>query len=142
MPGGNKRSYVLKQNCREMHQVFLSTYDLLLPPGIKVLSDPALVILHVIIEPVARRRSVKKISLEVSQNLQESTCVRVFFLITLQVLGRGVRSQTLAQVFSCEFCEVFSFLYRTPPLAASAIRRNQKASFQPNVINFSEIPKK
>ena len=96
MPGGNKRSYVLNQNCREMHQVSLSTYDLLLPPGIKVLSDPALVIFHVIIEPVARRRSVKKVSLKVSQNLQESTCVRVFFLIKLQVLGRGVRSQTLA----------------------------------------------
>ena len=127
MPGGNKRSYVLKQNCREMHQGFLSTYDLLLPPGIKVLSDPALVIFHVIIEPVARRRSVKKVSLKVSQNLQESTCVRVFFLIKLQVLGRGVRSQTLAQVFSCEFCEVFCSLYRTPPLAASAIKRNQKA---------------
>ena len=30
MPGGKKRSYVLKQVC-------LTTYDLLLPPGIKVL---------------------------------------------------------------------------------------------------------
>ena len=33
MPGGNKRSYVLKQTC------CLSTYGLLLPPGIKGLSD-------------------------------------------------------------------------------------------------------
>ena len=35
-------------------------------------------------EAVARRFFVKKVSLEVSQNSQETTCVRVSFLIKLQ----------------------------------------------------------
>ena len=35
MPGGNERPYVLKQTFSLQLQVSLSTYDLLLPPGIK-----------------------------------------------------------------------------------------------------------
>ena len=50
------------------------------------------------------RCSVKKIFLENSQNSQENTCARVSFLIKLQTF-RFIRKQTLAQVFSCEFCE-------------------------------------
>ena len=34
MPGGNKRSYVLKKTCSYKLHVCLSTYDFLLPPGI------------------------------------------------------------------------------------------------------------
>ena len=32
-----------------------------------------------------------------------------------------IKKETLAQVFSCEFCEIFknNFCYRTPPVAAS-----------------------
>ena len=32
-----------------------------------------------------------------------------------------IKKETLAQVFSCEFCEIFknTFSYRTPPLVAS-----------------------
>ena len=54
-------------------------------------------------EEVARRCSVKKVFLEI---LQENTCARVSF-----------KKETLAHVFSCEFCEKFlrtSFL--TEPL--------------------------
>ena len=42
--------------------------------------------------------------LKISQNSQESTCVRVFFL---------KKKETLAQVFSCEFYEIFknTFFY-------------------------------
>ena len=42
--------------------------------------------------------------LEISQNSHENTCARVSFLDP-------------AQVFSCEFCEIFknSFFYRTAP---------------------------
>ena len=40
--------------------------------------------------------------LEILQNSQENTCVRVSFLIKLQVL----KKETLTQVFSCEFCEI------------------------------------
>ena len=38
-----------------------------------------------------------------SQNSQENTCARVSFSIKLQALGL----ETLAQVFSCEFLEMF-----------------------------------
>ena len=41
--------------------------------------------------------------LDISQNSQENTCVRVSFLIKLQAWGR---LQTLAQVFSFEFYEI------------------------------------
>ena len=49
--------------------------------------------------------SVKKVFLEILQNSQENTCARVSFLIKLQA---GLqKKETLAQVFSCEFCEIF-----------------------------------
>ena len=54
------------------------------------------------IEAVARRCSVKKEFLEISQNSLKNTC-------------------TLQKKFSCEFCEISknTFLFRTPPVAAS-----------------------
>ena len=39
------------------------------------------------VEAVARRCSVKKVFLEISQNSQENTCARVSFLIKLQASG-------------------------------------------------------
>ena len=51
------------------------------------------------IEAVVWRCSVKKVFLEISQNSQENTCVRVSFLIKLQALG---------------------LLHKTPLVAASA----------------------
>ena len=61
-------------------------------------------------EAVAKRCSVKKVFLEISQNSQENTCVRDSFLI-----------KSLAQVFSFEFCGISksTFFYRIPPAAAS-----------------------
>ena len=61
-----------------------------------------------------QRCSVKKLFLEISQNSQGNTCARVSFLIKLQ---------TLAYVFSCEFCEISknTFSYRTPLVTASEI---------------------
>ena len=38
------------------------------------------------VEAVIQRCSVKKVFLEISQNLQENTCARVSFLIKLQAL--------------------------------------------------------
>ena len=40
-------------------------------------------------EAVAQRCSVKKVFLEISQNSQENTCARVFFLINLQKKDSG-----------------------------------------------------
>ena len=59
---------------------------------------------------------MKKAFLEISQNSQKNTCARVSFLIKLQTLAK----ETLAQVFSCEFCGIFknTSSYRTPLVAA------------------------
>ena len=56
-------------------------------------------------KPVAGRCSVKKVLLEISQNSQENTG----------------KKETLAPVFSCEFCESSknTFSYKTPPVATS-----------------------
>ena len=48
-------------------------------------------------EAVIQTCSVKKVFLEISQNLQENTCARVSFLINF------IKKETLAQVISCEF---------------------------------------
>ena len=73
-------------------------------------------------EAVGQRCSVKTTFLEISQNSQENTCARVPFLRKLQVWGLQLyQKETLAQAFSCEFCEISrnTFYYRTPLLAAS-----------------------
>ena len=54
-------------------------------------------------EAVAQRCSVKKVFLEISQTSQENTCVRVSFLIK----SFFIKKDTLVQVFSCKFCEIF-----------------------------------
>ena len=61
-----------------------------------------------------------KVFLKISKNSQENNCVRVSFLIKLQVIEK----QTLVHVFSCEICKVLknAFLYRTPPVAASVLK--------------------
>ena len=47
-----------------------------------------------------------------------------------QIIGLGpatlLRKKTLAQVFSCEFCEIYknTFYYRTPLVAASGVLIN------------------
>ena len=74
---------------------------------------------------VVRRCSVKKVFLEISQNLQENTCARVYFLIKLQASACNfINKETLEQVFSCESCEISKnpFSYRTPLVAASDLR--------------------
>ena len=48
----------------------------------------------------------EKVFLEISQNSLENTGVKVSFLIKLQVEACNfIKKETLAQVFSCEFCE-------------------------------------
>ena len=49
--------------------------------------------------------SVRKVFLEISQISQEKNCARVSFLIVLEAWD--LKKETLAQVFSCEFCEIF-----------------------------------
>ena len=51
--------------------------------------------------------------LTISQNSEENTCARVYFLIKLQrpETCNFIRKETLAQVFSCEFCEILRTLF-------------------------------
>ena len=76
------------------------------------------------LEVVARRCSLKKVFLEISQNSQENTCARVSFLIKLQASGLNfIKRETLAQVFSCEFCNISmnTFSDKTPLVADSGL---------------------
>ena len=73
-------------------------------------------------EAVAQKCSVKKVFLKIWQNSQENTCAGVYFSITLQASGLQLYlKETLAKVFSIEFCEIFKniYFYRTPLVTAS-----------------------
>ena len=69
--------------------------------------------------PEAATKSVlcKKKFLEISQNSQENSCTRVSFLIKAY---NFIKKETLAQVFSCEFCEIFKNTFFTEHLWTTA----------------------
>ena len=72
-------------------------------------------------ETVTRGVLFKKVLLEISQNSQENTCTGDFFNEVADIRSATLlKKETLAQVFSCEFCEISknAFYYRTPPVAA------------------------
>ena len=61
-----------------------------------------------------RRCSVEKVILKILQNSQEDTCARVSYYWV------SVKKETLALVFSFEFCKISkNTFYRTSPVAAS-----------------------
>ena len=50
----------------------------------------------------------KKVFFKISQNSQENTGTRVAFSIKLQAEACNfIKKEALAQMFSCEFCEIF-----------------------------------
>ena len=51
--------------------------------------------------------------LEISQISQEETCARVSLLTKF---NKVIKRETLAQVFSCEFCEIFKNTFLTEHL--------------------------
>ena len=59
--------------------------------------------------------------LKISQNSPEKIFGRVSFLKFQTSACSFIKKEALAQVFFCEFCEIFkdTFFYRTPPVAAS-----------------------
>ena len=74
------------------------------------------------VKAVVRRCSAKKVFLEIWQNSQENTCIRISFLIKLQAKACNfIKKETLTQVFPCEFCEISTntVSYKTTRLAAS-----------------------
>ena len=75
-------------------------------------------------ETVGQRYSVKKMFLEISQNSQQNTCARVSLSKLQAEACNFIKKETLAQVFSSEFCEVSknTFSYGTPLVAASEMK--------------------
>ena len=60
---------------------------------------------------------MKKVFLEISQNLQENTCARVLFFNKVADLRLAtLLKKTLAQVFSCDFCEISNNTFFTEHL--------------------------
>ena len=56
-------------------------------------------------EAVVWRCSIKKVFLEISQNLQDNTCVRKSFSAFPKACN-FIKKDSLTQVFSCEFWEI------------------------------------
>ena len=72
---------------------------------------------------------LKKVFLKISQNSQEKTCARAFFL---NKVINFILKRTLAQVFSCEFCEISRHTFFTEHLWATAsgyLQDHPEASF-------------
>ena len=68
------------------------------------------------------KQSPGGVPLKISQTSQEYTCVRVSFLKKLQAsVYNFIKKETLAQVLSCQFCEIFknTFFNRIHPMATS-----------------------
>ena len=64
---------------------------------------------------------LEKVFLEILPNLQENTCARVSILIKLQAWGRNfIKTETVAKVFSHEFCEISKNAYFTEYVWATA----------------------
>ena len=66
--------------------------------------------------------------LEISQISQENICASVSFLIKLQTSACNfIKKGTLAQVFSCEFCEISNNTFScTTPLVAAYVKLTRK----------------
>ena len=63
-------------------------------------------------EAVVQRCFLKKLFLKFSQNSQGNTCARASFLIKLHGSACSfIKKETLAQAFSCEFCEIFKSIF-------------------------------
>ena len=60
------------------------------------------------------RYSVKTVFSKISQNSQENTCARISYLIKLQASACScTKKETLTQVFSSKFCEIFKDAFLT-----------------------------
>ena len=66
----------------------------------------------------------KKSVLRYFANLQENTCAKVSFLIKLQALG-FIKKKTLAEVFSCECCEISKNTFFTEHFRDTAFEKKE-----------------
>ena len=79
---------------------------------------------EIMLRSTHRRPSVRKVFSEISQNSQENTCARVSFF----------KKETLAQFFSCEFCEISKNNFFMEHLRATASECSLIFSFLPSNI--------
>ena len=88
----------------------------------------ALLLRSLFTEVVARRYSIKKVLLEILQNLQENTCARFSFF---NKACNFIKKETLILVFSCKFCKISknTFSYRTPPVVVSVRWNDHSLSY-------------
>ena len=83
-------------------------------------------------EAVAQRSSVKKVFLEIWQNSQKKSVLEFLFLLkkrlwhwqenTCTRVSLFIKTETLAQVFFCEFCKIYKNIFFTEHLWATATR--------------------
>ena len=63
-------------------------------------------------EAVVQKRSVKKMFSNILQNLQENTSTKVSFYLKLQASACNyVKKETVEEVFSCGFFEIFKNIF-------------------------------
>ena len=85
-----------------------------------------------------QRCSIEKVFLKHSQNSQENTCASLF-LRKLQASGlRPIKKETLAHVFSCEFCEIFKNTFFTEHLR-TLLHEGKLIAFKISLVHF-EFP--
>ena len=73
-------------------------------------------------QAIAQKCSVRKVVLGNFAKAQENTCARASFLIKLQASPCNfIKKETLAQVFSFEFCKISkkTFVIEHPPATVS-----------------------
>ena len=62
----------------------------------------------------------KKVFLKISPTLQENTWPRALYNKVAGLFFNFIKKETLARVFSCEFCEIFKNTFLTEHLLATA----------------------
>ena len=93
-----------KRSCRAIMTLHLV---LLLNPQINVKMWPLCLFYRYHYRSSYQRCSVNKVFLEISQNSQENTFSRDSSFNKVAGLDRSfIQKETLARVFSCEFCEI------------------------------------
>ena len=76
---------------------------------------------HLLTDRSSHRRCSLKSVFKIWQNSHENTCVRASFLIKLQAPSQQlITKETLAQVFSCAFGEIFKNTFFTEQQRATA----------------------
>ena len=83
-------------------------------------------------EAVVRWCSAKKVFLKISQNCEIQFC--------RSEACNFIKKESLAQIFSCEFCEISknTFFYRTPPVAASSNSETYSKPSQTSKMDLSK----